>query len=204
VTAPDETHAAGELLAEPPPPPPPSRRRRGPLFWLAAVGVPLLLCCGGLGVAALVGAKDWIAIAFAPPGERKALVSRQLEGMAPAEIAAARDFFAAIDEERDDAAWEMTSAAMRAATPRPQFDQLVSLVRRVMGRLQSTAVVNVHRTTGFGAMPSLARLTLEGTFENGAATINVEVEDVGGTLEIRTWRVDSPLFLDAMERGSGK
>lgn len=193
--------------ADPPPPlpHPPSPvappRRRGPLFWIAVIGVPLLLCCGGVVVAALVAGADWIRIAAAPPAERQRLLSEKLASSAPGQVAAAETFLDDVEAGRLDEAWDGTAATFRGAMARKQFDDMADLVRRVMGPLRSRTLANVHVRSVAGG-PSTTSLTLLGAFERGAGTISLEMEDEGGAWKVRAWRVDSPLFLEAMSRGA--
>jgi hypothetical protein len=176
----------------------------GPLFWILVVlGGLFVLCCAGGLVVFFVAREKVEEFAALPESERNARVSALLESASAEEVRAATEFTKAVDEERDDDAWEMTAPAFRVATPRDKFGELTELVGQVVGRCLEKELrsVNTKHALGGGATASLE---FAAKFEKGNGTIHFDLAEIDGTWKIASWHVESPLFLDAMKRGSGK
>lgn len=180
---------------------PSAPRRRGLWFWFAVVGGLGLLCCGGIGAAVWSGAREWIDIAAAPESERADLLSKKLEQFAGDRVRVADEFLAAVDADRGDDAWAMTSQTFQSAVVREKFDELRHSVTTVMGPLVSRRVTNVNTRKTIGSGDSTT-LVLQGTFEKGQGTITLELEGSEPDWKIRSWNTQSPLFLQAIERGA--
>lgn len=182
--------------------PPPAKKSRGALFWVAVIGGPLVLCCGG-GVAWLMwkGA-DFLRIAALPPAQRADALSETLSKMAVAETAAVDTFIGHVDAGGDAQAWAMTSAGWRAASPRPKSDEFLALIRSVMGPCRSKRLVNVHTRSNVGAA-STVDLVYDATFQNGPGVIRVTTAAGAAGPEIHAFHVESPLFMQAAQRGAG-
>jgi uncharacterized protein DUF4019 len=186
------------------PPPVPAKSGRGPLFWiLVAAGGLFALCCAGGVVVFLVVREKAAEFAALPESERNARMSALLEAASEEELRAATEFTRAVDEERDDDAWAMTAPAFRLVTPREKFAELTDLVGQVVGRCLSKQLRNANVKHQFGS-GSTASLDFAAKFEKGDGTIHFDLAQIDGTWKVASWRVDSPLFLDAMKRGSGK
>lgn len=186
------------------PPPLPKASGKGPLFWILVVlGSLLVVCCAGGLVFFFVAREKFEEFVALSPSERDARVSALLETASEAQVRAATAFIQAVDEERDDDAWEMTAPAFRVVTTREKFGELTELVGQVVGRCLSKELrnVNVKHPIGGG---STASLDFNAKFEKGAGTIHFDLLEIDGTWKVTSWRTDSPLFLDAMKRGSGK
>lgn len=188
-------------MSDPAPLDPSAPRARGTLFWLAIVGAAGLLCCGGIGAAVWFGGQDWIKIVTAPESERLDLLSKKLEALAGDRLRVADDFLAAVDAGRIDDAWNLTSASFRSATQREQFDQLARSIPAVMGPLQSRRLINLNSRNVVGSAGATT-LILQGTFEKGAGTITLEIDDSAAPFTVQRWHTASPLFLEAMNRGA--
>ncbi len=193
----DETRAD---VTEPPAPPPLAKKPRGALFWVLAIGGPLVLCCGGGLLWALWQGADALRIITLPPAQRAAALSDMLTKMAPAETAAVDTFMGHLDAGRDAEAWAMTSAGWRGATPQPKSDEFLALVRSVMGPCTSKNLVNVNKRSVVGGL-STTELTYDATFANGGGMIHVTTVAGAAGPEIHAFRVDSPLFMQAAQRG---
>ena len=191
--------------AAPSPPPLPKSSGKGPLFWIlfALAGLFALCCASGLIVWFVVKSK-LVEVSSASQAARDAQMTAIAETMAEDELRAANDFIAAIDEERDDDAWEMTAPAFRVLTPRDKFGELTELAASVLGRCVSKEVRTFKSRTALVGGQTTASITFAAKFEKGDGTIQVELVEVGGAWKVASWRTDSPLFLDAMKRGSGK
>jgi hypothetical protein len=187
-----------------PPPPVPVQSGHGPLFWILVVlGGLFVLCCAGGLVVFFVAREKVEEFAALPESERNARVSALLESASAEEVRAASEFTKAVDEERDDDAWEMTAPAFRVATPRDKFGELTELVGQVVGRCLEKELRNVNTKHALGG-GATASLDFAAKFEKGDGTIHFDLAEIDGTWKVASWRVDSPLFLDAMKRGSGK
>lgn len=182
-----------------------SKGGRGIGFWLLVAAGVAVLCCGGAGVAAWFGARDLVDIAMAPADERLKLIDAKLTEVGGERVHVASSFLAAVDGSRESEAWGLTAPSFQAATTREQFGDLVRLVPRVMGPLQSKLLTNLEAKSVVGG-PSLCVLVYQGTFEKGAASVRVELEETPAGWRVRGWRTDSPLFAQAAARGaeSGK
>src|SRR5687767_8808543 len=99
-------------------------KKRGWGFWLAiAGGVLTVVCCGGGAVVWYAG-REWFAIAAAPEGERERLFSKKLEEAAGDQMTPVDAFLAAVDEQRDEDAWNLASPSFHASTTREKFGEL--------------------------------------------------------------------------------
>ena len=186
------------------PPPVPAKKGHGPLFWIAVVlGGLFAVCCAGGLVVFFVARKSFNEFAALPESERNARMSALLESGSEEQVRAATEFIQAVDEERDDDAWEMTTPAFRVSTPREKFGEMTELVGRVLGKCLSKELRNVNVKHAFGGS-STASLVFAATFEKGEGTIHFDLAETGGTWKVASWRTESPLLLDAMKRGSGK
>ena len=197
----------GEADVPPPPPgaggppPIPMKSGHGPLFWiLVSLGGLFVLCCAGGLIVFVVAREKFKEFAAMPEDERKAAI---LEAVAGEESHAASEFIKAIDEERDEDAWAMTAPTFRVLTPRDKFAEMTELVGQVLGRCQSKHLTNANVKTQVGS-GSTASLDYAAKFERGDGTIHLDLVKIDGTWKVASWRTDSPLFLDAMKRGSGK
>jgi hypothetical protein len=176
----------------------------GPLFWILVVlGGLFVLCCAGGLVVFFVAREKFEEFAALPESERNTRVSALLESASAEEVRAATEFTKAVDEERDDDAWEMTAPAFRVATPRDKFGELTELVGQVVGRCLEKELRNVNTKHALGG-GATASLDFAAKFEKGDGTIHFDLAEIDGTWKVASWRVESPLFLDAMKRGSGK
>jgi hypothetical protein len=208
VTGPADPAPPGGDAPPPPgaafPPPVPVKSGHGPLFWiLIAFGGLFVLCCAVGLVFFLVAREKFEEFAALPESERNARVSQLLESAAEEEVRAASEFIRAVDEERDDEAWEMTAPAFRLVMPRDKFSELTELVGQVLGRCveKHLRTANTKNLIGSG---STASLDFDAKFEKGDGTIHFDLVEIGGAWKVASWRTDSPLFMDAMKRGSGK
>jgi hypothetical protein len=192
-----------EPLETPPPVPPAPGRRRTWRFWLLVAGSTMVVLCGAGALLIADAAKEWIDIARAPESERAALLSKKLGEMAADQMAAADRYLEAIDEERDDDAWTMTSDAFQRAGTRENFGETAALVRSVVGRCKSRELRSFNTNAMLGGA-TVATLVFAAHFEKGDGTITMELETSGGGWTVRTWRTNSPLFDEAMKRGAGK
>lgn len=183
-------------------PPPLAKKPRGALFWVLVIGGPLLLCCGGVGGWALWKGADVFRIATLPPAQRAAALSEMLTKAAPAQTAAVDTFMGHLDAGRDAEAWAMTSAGWRAATPQPKSDEFLALVRSVMGPCTSKNLINVNVRSMVGG-DSTTELTYDAAFAKGGGIIHVTtIAGAAAGPEIHAFRVDSPLFMQAAQRGA--
>jgi len=187
----------------PPPVPAPPRKRRTWRFWLIVAGSTMVVLCGAGALLIANAAKEWIDIARAPESERAALVSKTLGEMAKGQVEASDRYLAAIDDERDDDAWAMGSAAFQGSTTREKFGETAALVRSVVGRCRSHEMRSFNTNVALGGATSCT-LQFAAHFDKGDGTITMELESVGGDWKVRTWRTNSPLFDEAMKRGAGK
>jgi hypothetical protein len=187
-----------------PPPPVPGKPGHGPLFWiLVALGGLFVTCCAGGLVVFFVAREKVQEFAALPESERNARVSTILAGAADEQVRAATEFIKAVDEERDDDAWEMTAPAFRVATPRDKFGELTELVSQVVGRCLEKELRNVNTKVPLSGGSSTS-LVFGAKFEKGNGTILFDLAEIDGKWKVASWRVESPLFLDAVKRGSGK
>lgn len=181
-------------------PPPVPKKPRGALFWVLVIGGPILLCCGGFGAWALWMGAGALRIAALPPSQRAAAMSEMLTKMATAETAAVDTFIGHLDAGRDAEAWAMTSAGWRAATPQPKSDEFLALIRSVMGPCTSKNLVHVNRRSMAGGLTT-TELRYDATFANGGGVIFVTTAEGAAGPEIHAFRVESPLFMQAAQRG---
>ena len=163
----------------------------------------MVVLCGAGALLIADAAKEWIDIARAPESERAALLSKKLGEMAADQMAATDRYLAAIDEERDDDAWEMASAAFHGSTTREKFGETAAIVRSVVGRCRSHELRSFNSNVALGGATT-CMLQFAARFEKGDGTITMELESAGGAWKVRTWRTNSPLFDEAMKRGAGK
>ena len=195
--------------APPPPPgapspPPLPKAGKGPLFWILVVlGGLFALCCAGGLVFFFAAREKFEEFAALSESERNARVSAILETASEAEVRVATEFIKAVDEERDDDAWEMTAPAFRVVTTREKFGEMTELIGEVVGRCLSKDLRNFNSKHPLGG-GSTTSLDFNAQFEKGAGTIHFDLVQIDGTWKVASWRTDSPLFLDAMKRGSGK
>lgn len=186
------------------PPPVPSSSGRGPLFWiLVSCGALFVLCCAGGLVVWLVVRDKFEEFANLPPEERERRMNELAASMGADELRAADEFVRAVDEERDDDAWEMTTPAFRISMPRDKFGEMTELVGNVVGRCNSKLVRTFNSRSKIGGGSSCS-LVFAAKFEKGDGTISFDLVEVNGAWKVQAWKVESPLFLDAMKRGSGK
>lgn len=189
--------------AQIPEPPPLQRRKRGLGFWLLVSGGALAAVCGGLIVSLWDHVERIYGIATAPPEERQALFSQQLEAMAGTCPVAVDRFLAAVDRGDDDLAYDLVSAGFRQSATRERFGELADTVRAVMGPLKTKSLVNFHSKQVLGGS-SLTTLVYAGKFEKGDGAITLHLEASGDSWRVHFWRTDSPLFEAAMRKGAGK
>ena len=188
---------------QPPAIEPAPRKKRGVLFWLLVVGGVMVAVCAGGVLLVFEKGKDWIAIAQAPEGERSGLLSKKLEEVAGDRMLVIDRYLAAVDEARDDDAWALTTDSFKATTTRDEFTELTTLVRSVTGRVTSRELRNYQSKSMLGGAEG-STLTFAAKFEKGDGSIVMDVEAAGGEWMVRGWRVNSPLFVEAMKRGGGK
>jgi len=152
-----------------------------------------LLCCAGAGVAGYFGVQRVADHEGGLEGGLRAIVAN----LAGESGVAAEEFCGVfLAEHRVDDAWDRTSPEFRAVTDREGFQDLHDLIAGVMGDFEGMTIrtYNVNNRIGAGG-GVLHALVYDGTFAEGAATVEITMRERDGDFFLERIQVNSPLFM---------